>query len=71
MKILYRLISLLWISFPSYAHTGHGDGSGDFSLLHYLKEPEHAAGVALLMILAGAAIWLGLRRLQRKGCSPR
>lgn len=71
MKKLYRLIPFLWISFPSFAHTDHGDGAGDFSLLHYFNAPEHAAVVALPVILVGAAIWLGVCSLKGKGWSLR
>jgi|HubBroStandDraft_6_1064221.scaffolds.fasta_scaffold152337_2 hydrogenase/urease accessory protein HupE len=49
------------LSSPSWAHPGHGVGGGDWSLAHYLTEPDHIAaalGLALLVaaFFAGRAI---------------
>lgn len=48
------LLSLLGLSGQLLAHPGHGHpGQHGFSLLHYLSEPEHVAGLALVMALIG------------------
>ena len=67
MKVFCQLIVLLSIAFPAFAHTGHGSGGGDFSLLHYLKEPEHAIGMLLYVILISGVVWLGVTCLKRSG----
>ena len=39
-------------SSPSWAHPGHGADGGDWSVLHYLTEPDHlvvALGLAVLV----------------------
>ncbi len=48
------------------AHPGHGQTGGDFSLLHYLIEPQHVLGgsLALLVLLLGA--WYSTRILTAK-----
>jgi len=57
----------LLFSAPLLAHTGHGRHGGDFSLLHYLSEPQHVAGVALLLALViGGAVALWQRRAKRR-----
>ena len=45
-----------------WAHSGHGIGGGDWSLRHYLTEPEHlvtALGVAVL--IAVPFVWRDIR----------
>ena len=41
-------------SSPSWAHPGHGVDGGDWSLHHYLTEPDHLVGIlGLLAVGAG------------------
>ena len=58
------LLALLAASGPLWAHPGHGQhGHHGFSLLHYLTEPEHVAGLVLLVaVIGGVAGWLWQRR---------
>jgi hydrogenase/urease accessory protein HupE len=49
-------------SSPSWAHPGHGVDGGDWSLLHYLTEPDHLVGVLGLLAVA---VWFFVRRFVR------
>lgn len=56
MKHLYLrlIVTCLFISstlLPSQAHEGHGHTEG-YSLLHYLSEPIHLAGVMTIALSA-------------------
>lgn len=53
------------VSTPLYAHSGHGRAGGDFSLLHYLSEVEHVAGVVLLLAVIAVGARLLWQRHQR------
>lgn len=57
------------------AHTGHGHGGGDLSLVHYLNDTSHmAVGLSLAVALLTAIAWArrtlsGSRRtLHGKSC---
>jgi hydrogenase/urease accessory protein HupE len=43
------------LSSPSWAHLGHGVGGGDWSLVHYLTEPDHLAAAVRLALLVAAS----------------
>jgi hydrogenase/urease accessory protein HupE len=49
-------------SSPSWAHPGHGVDGNDWSLLHYLTEPDHLGGVLGLLVVAA---WFFVRRFIR------
>lgn len=49
-------------SSPALAHPGHGIDGGDWSLLHYVTEPDHLVGVIGLLV---AVAWLCVRRFIR------
>lgn len=59
-----RLIAAISIVLagPAMAHPGHGDGSG-YSLHHYLSEPVHAVGIALVVAFLGGLLYF--RRTRR------
>ena len=40
------------------AHPGHGDGGGDFSLMHYLSDPLHIVIGLLLVAAVTATAWV-------------
>jgi hypothetical protein len=45
------------ISSPSWAHPGHGVGGGDWSLVHYLTEPDHLVpALGLALVVAGPSV---------------
>jgi hydrogenase/urease accessory protein HupE len=52
------------------AHPGHGEGGGDYGLLHYVIEPQHLlAGVAVSLVSVlclrhAARTFLARRRLR-------
>ena len=49
------------ISSPSWAHPGHGVGGGDWSLVHYLTEPDHLVpALGLALVVAGSS-WPAIR----------
>ena len=46
----------------SWAHPGHGVGGGDWSVLHYLTEPDHlVTALGLALLFAGALAWRAIR----------
>lgn len=52
----------LLTSATAFAHPGHGVG-GDWSALHYLREPLHASVVLPLLLAAGlVTLLVGHRR---------
>jgi hydrogenase/urease accessory protein HupE len=56
------------LSSPSWAHPGHGVGGGDWSLVHYLTEPDHLAaalGLALLVAASFAGRAIRARRARQ------
>ena len=62
-----RLIAGL-LSSPARAHPGHGVGGGDWSLVHYLTEPDHLAaalGLALLVAASFAGQAIRARRARQ------
>lgn len=61
MQSVITTAALFLTSSVAMAHSGHGREGGDFSLLHYLSEPSHVAGMALLLALVGGGV-LSLRR---------
>lgn len=62
-KLTFALLTLALASGPVLAHPGHGlHGHNGFSLLHYLTEPDHVAGIVLVVaIIGGIAGWLWRR----------
>ena len=54
------LMSALLAPATAWAHPGHGVGGGDWSLRHYLTEPEHVLP-ALALFLAVVMAWRLLR----------
>jgi len=53
-------VAVVWLIAGSsvFAHPGHGRGGGDFSILHYLTEPEHLfVAIPMLLIVAAAAAY--------------
>jgi hydrogenase/urease accessory protein HupE len=49
-------------SSPAWAHPGHGVDGGDWSLLHYLTEPDHLIGaLGLAILVAGSFAWRATR----------
>ena len=51
-----------FISSPARAHPGHGVGGGDWSMLHYLTEPDHlVTALGLALLFAGALAWRAIR----------
>jgi hypothetical protein len=62
------VLLLMFLTSTVQAHSGHGRHGGDFSLLHYLSEPEHVVGVALLLALViggGLMLWKRHQRSRR------
>ncbi len=52
------MIAGFFVTSTVAAHTGHGRGGGDFSILHYLSEPLHiVAGLSLAAALLAAIAW--------------
>jgi hypothetical protein len=45
------------VSSPACAHPGHGVGGGDWSLSHYLTEPDHLV-VALVFVVIVVASYV-------------
>jgi hydrogenase/urease accessory protein HupE len=42
------------LSSPSWAHPGHGVGGGDWTVVHYMTEPDHlVAALGLALLVAG------------------
>jgi hypothetical protein len=60
----------LLASGTAFAHPGHGPGGGDFSLPHYLTEPEHLFFVlpALVVAVFGGSV---SRMLSRRRASSK
>ena len=56
----------VWIlgASPAFAHPGHGQGGGDFGVLHYLSEPAHLwfAIPMVLIVALGARYAAGVVR---------
>lgn len=52
VSILICWLVLLASPVVVLAHPGHGSGDG-FSVIHYLKEPEHIVWLALLVVGIG------------------
>ena len=50
-------------SSPSWAHPGHGVDGGDWSLLHYLTEPDHLVGVLGLLVVVA---WFFVRQIHSR-----
>lgn len=44
------------VSPPCWAHPGHGLGGGDWTLFHYLTEPEHVVPALVLALLVVAPL---------------
>lgn len=59
-----RLIAAMSIvlASPAFAHPGHGEHGGGFSLFHYLAEPVHAVGVALVVAFVGGFLYFRFSR---------
>ncbi len=57
------LTLLAGLSGQALAHPGHGHhGHDGFSLIHYLTEPAHVAGIVLVVAIIGSlAGWLWRR----------
>jgi hydrogenase/urease accessory protein HupE len=50
------------LSSPSWAHPGHGVGGGDWSVVHYMTEPDHlVAALGLALLVAGPFAWRAIR----------
>ena len=64
MKGWYWLLAAVWpITDVAVAHPGHGPEGGGFSLLHYLTEPLHLAGLAVALLVGlGVRQWWRSRR---------
>lgn len=57
------LLSGILFSSSLWAHPGHGHSpQHGFSLLHYLSEPEHVAGLVLLVAVIAAVAARVVRR---------
>jgi len=57
------IIMGFFVTSTAVAHTGHGHGGGDFSLLHYLSDPMHmVAGLSLAAALLTAIVWTRHKR---------
>ena len=50
-----RLLIAGLLSSSSWAHPGHGVGGGDWSLVHFLTEPDHLAAAVRLALLVAAS----------------
>ena len=50
-RLACTLGMMLLAGSTAFAHPGHESGGGDFSLSHYLTEPEHLMVVVPLLLL--------------------
>jgi hypothetical protein len=63
------LMAAILVPATAWAHPGHGVGRGDWSLRHYLTEPEHVLpGLALFLVVA--VIWRLVRGANREHSAP-
>ena len=63
------LMAAVLVPATAWAHPGHGVGGGDWSLRHYLTEPEHVLP-ALALFIAVAVAWRFLRGANRAHSAP-
>ena len=69
-RLAYSLGVALLASGTAFAHPGHGQGGGDFSLPHYLTEPAHLLFVVPVMLVVLSAGPVS-RMLQRRRASSK
>ena len=63
------LVAAVLVPATAWAHPGHGVGGGDWSLHHYLTEPEHVlSGLASFLVVA--VIWRLVRGANRAHSAP-
>jgi urease accessory protein len=57
-RFRFAHVALAAVSLPAaaMAHPGHGSGEAPWGVLHYLTEPEHLFGAALILLIVGAAV---------------
>ena len=48
------LVAAVLVPATAWAHPGHGAGGGDWSVRHYLTEPDHLlGGLVVALVVAG------------------
>ena len=63
------LVAAVLVPATALAHPGHGVGGGDWSLHHYLTEPDHVlSGLAFFLVVA--VIWPLVRGANRAHSAP-
>jgi hypothetical protein len=63
------LVAAVLVPATAWAHPGHGARGGDWSLRHYLTEPEHVLP-GLALFLAVAVIWQLVRCANHAHSAP-
>ena len=59
------LMAAVLVPATAWAHPGHGAGGGDWSVLHYVSEPDHLlSAVALVVVVAGPLLRGAIRAHQ-------